>query len=74
MPISVEELVTRIERRGALELLPVDTRTWLRSLALRWEHADPADRVIVATALMRGVPLLTKDPTIHAFQEANCIW
>jgi PIN domain nuclease of toxin-antitoxin system len=74
LPISIEELAGRIERGGVLELLPVDTSTWLRSLSLAWEHPDPADRVIVATALMRGVPLLTKDATIHAFQEVTCIW
>ena len=74
LPISVDELANRIERGHVLELLPVDTRTWLRSLSLAWEHPDPADRVIVATALMRGLPLLTKDATIHAFSGVDCIW
>ena len=74
LPISIEELAQRIERGGVVELLPVDTETWLRSLALRWEHSDPADRVIVATALMRGVPLLTKDAALHAFREVTCVW
>ena len=37
-------------------------------------HTDPADRVIVATALMRGVPLLTKDSTIHAFPGVQSVW
>ena len=74
LPISIEELAGRIERGGVLQLLPVDTRIWLRSLSLAWEHPDPADRVIVATALMLGVPLLTKDTTIHAFQEITCVW
>ncbi len=74
LPLSVEELARRIERGGAVELLPVDTNVWLRSLSLAWEHPDPADRVIVATALMRGLPLLTKDATIHQFAEMNCVW
>jgi PIN domain nuclease of toxin-antitoxin system len=74
LPISIEEFASRIERGGVLQLLPVDTSTWLRSLSLAWEHPDPADRVIVATALMQGVPLLTKDTTIHTFQEVTCVW
>jgi PIN domain nuclease of toxin-antitoxin system len=73
LPISVEELARRIERGGVIELLPVDTSTWLRSLALPWEHSDPADRVIVATAMMRGLPLLTKDAVIQEFME-NAVW
>jgi PIN domain nuclease of toxin-antitoxin system len=74
IPIAVEELARRIERGGVLELLPVDTSTWLRSVSLEWEHSDPADRVIVASALMRGVPLLTKDETIHAFAGVSSVW
>jgi len=74
IPIVVDELARRIERGGVVDLLPVDTSTWLRSLSLEWEHTDPADRVIVATALMRGVPLLTKDATIHAFGGVTCVW
>lgn len=74
LPIGVEELARRIERGGVVELVPVDTGTWLRSLTLAWDHADPADRVIAATAMMRNVPVLTKDAAMHAFRELSCVW
>lgn len=74
LPISIEELVRRLEQGGVVELVPVDAAIWLRSLSLPWEHFDPADRVIVATALARGVPLLTMDETIRAFEGAVTIW
>lgn len=74
LPLSIAELARRLERSGSVELLPVDTATWLRSLALPWEHSDPADRVIVAAALAKGVPLLTKDETIHSFAGVRCEW
>jgi PIN domain nuclease of toxin-antitoxin system len=74
LPITVEEFARRIERSATVELLPVDTATWLRSVALPWAHSDPADRVIAATALMRGLPLLTKDATIRELAELKCIW
>lgn len=74
LPISVDELVRRIEKGAIVELLAVDTATWLRSVSLPWAHQDPADRVIVATALGRGVPLLTKDTAIHAFRDVRCVW
>jgi PIN domain nuclease of toxin-antitoxin system len=74
LPIGVDEFKRRLERGGVVELLPVDADTWLRSVALPWEHADPADRVIVATALMRGLPLLTKDVAIQKFAGVTCIW
>ena len=74
LPITVEELARRVERGGVVELLPVDTATWLRTLSLDWAHRDPADRVIVATALIKGVPLLTKDRILHHFDGVECVW
>ena len=74
LPIGIEELARRIERGGVVELVPVDTGTWLRSLTLVWDHSDPADRVIAATAMMRGVPVLTKDAAMHSFGELACVW
>lgn len=74
LPITIEELAQRIVRGNVVELLPVDTNTWLRSLALDWAHPDPADRVIVATALARNVPLLTKDQVIRDFAGVASIW
>lgn len=72
--ISIEEFVRRLQGGAAVELVPVDTQVWLRSLALNWEHRDPADRVIVATALLKGVPLLTKDETLRAFRGVESVW
>jgi PIN domain nuclease of toxin-antitoxin system len=72
--IGIGELTRRIERGAVVELVPVDTTIWLASLHLPWEHRDPADRVIVATALRKSVPLLTKDETIHAFDGISCVW
>jgi len=72
--ITVDELARLLEQSGAVELVPVDTALWLRSLALPWEHRDPADRVIVATALARGVAVLTKDEALHRFDGVACVW
>jgi PIN domain nuclease of toxin-antitoxin system len=74
LPLSVDELARRIAASATVELLPVDTNTWLESLSLAWEHSDPADRVIVATAVLKGLPLLTKDSVIHDFAGVTCIW
>ena len=74
LPIVVDELARRLERGGVVEVLPVDTRTWLTSVSLDWAHRDPADRVIVATALNMSLPLLTKDRIIQGFPEVVTIW
>ena len=72
--ISIEEFARRIDKSATVQLLAVDTATWLRSLELPWDHRDPADRVIVATALLQGVPLITADAEIHRFDGIKCIW
>jgi PIN domain nuclease of toxin-antitoxin system len=71
---SIEKLTHRIERHSAVELLPVDTATWLASLALEWDHRDPADRVIVATAVMHGLSILTKDDVIRRYPGVTSVW
>ena len=72
--LSIEEFTRRIEKSAIVELLPVTTATWLRSLALPWDHRDPADRVIVATAILQDLPLITADTEIHRFQGISCVW
>lgn len=74
LPITVDELVRRLEEGGVVDLVAVDTTTWLRTLSLDWDHRDPADRVIVATALIKQVPVLTKDSALHAFDGIDCVW
>lgn len=72
--IAIEELVRRIEQTAAVEFVPIDTTVWLRSLALPWDHRDPADRVIVSTALLKGVPLLTRDDVIRESGVVETVW
>lgn len=72
--IAVDEFARRVETSGVVELVPVDTALWLRSLALPWDHRDPADRVIVATALLLDVPVLTKDAALQAFDGVETVW
>jgi PIN domain nuclease of toxin-antitoxin system len=72
--LSIAEFTRRIQKSTSIELLPVTTATWLRSLDLAWDHRDPADRIIVATALLQDVPLLTADTEIHRFGGVSCVW
>ncbi len=37
-------------------------------------HGDPADRLIVSTAMHYGVNLITKDKKIRAFKKVQTIW
>lgn len=47
-------------------VLPVTPAIALRAARLDWDHRDPGDRHIVATAAEHKLPLITIDEKIHA--------
>lgn len=74
LPISVDELVDRLEASSALSIVDADVETWLRSARLPFEHRDPADRLIVATAEVHRAQVLTKDEILHAAVPHLAVW
>lgn len=53
--------IAQLIRRGRI---PV---SMARAGALDWDHGDPFDRLVVATAMEGGLDLLTKDRMIAAY-------
>ncbi len=73
IPVSIGEFTNKLERVDRLDILPVDVRTWIKNLELNWDHRDPADRTIVATASLYACPLVTSDYAIRSFYSKT-IW
>ena len=73
IPLTVREFADRLIQVDRVELLPVDTATWLKNIELEWAHRDPADRTIVAVALLHSCPLVTSDRMIRKFYPET-IW
>ena len=46
----------------------------VESTVLRGLNRDPADQIIVATARILGIPLVTADKQILEFPEVDTIW
>lgn len=58
-----------------LQVIPIDATIAKTAVFLpNWSHKDPADRIIVATALRLGVPLVTKDEKIRHSKLVRTIW
>jgi PIN domain nuclease of toxin-antitoxin system len=57
-----------------VELLPLLPSVAVRSARLSWDHADPADRLIVATACVLAANLVSADERIHESGLVTCIW
>ena len=73
IPLSVREYAERLERIERVEVLPVDIETWLACIELSWDHRDPADRTIVATAVLNKCSLVTSDRAIRNFYS-RAVW
>ena len=43
----------------------------LRATSLEWSHADPADRMLAATAMFHRLDLVTADRVVLEFARAN---
>ena len=73
IPVSIREFTDRLEQVDRVNILPVCARTWIRNLELDWDHRDPADRTIVATASLNACPIVTSDAIIQAYYSQT-IW
>jgi PIN domain nuclease of toxin-antitoxin system len=61
--------------RPRLELIPISIDIALQAGGLPESvRGDPADRLIVATALMKRAKLVTKDARLHELQSVTCVW
>lgn len=58
-----------------IQLAPLEPAIAVRSTKLPGEfHPDPADRIIVATALENSVPILTPDERIRSYPHVQTVW
>jgi PIN domain nuclease of toxin-antitoxin system len=57
-----------------LEVLPITAEIALLSRSRLFKDGDPADRLIGATALHLGAPLITADTTLRPLAELNTTW
>jgi PIN domain nuclease of toxin-antitoxin system len=55
-------------------LLALAPRISVTAVELNWEHADPVDRLIVASARVHEAPLITADECITDAGLVQCVW
>ena len=74
LTMPVGDWIARSEALGFLKFVPVDNRIAVRSVGLADLPTDPADRIIVATALSLGARLVTRDRRLHAYPGVETVW
>ena len=73
LDISLESFLREVEARFVV--LPITGRSCVLALGLPAAYPkDPADRMIAATALAEGLPLVTADREIRRAKALDTIW
>ena len=72
---DVEDWIAASEALPFFRFVPVDNRIAVRANLLPGQlHEDPADRIIVATTLLMGATLITKDRKIRGYSQVETLW
>ena len=73
LPLPPRDYVSRCMLRDALTALPVEHRHTVAVGELPDHHKDPFDRLLIAQALIEGIPLVSADTAIRAY-PVEVLW
>jgi len=75
LTMPVVDWLARSEAAALFRFVPVDNRIAVRAVELPgFAHRDPADRIIVATALVEGATLITGDDRLRRYRSVTTEW
>lgn len=75
LTIDITVWITYVEALSFLTFIPVDNRIAVAAVHLAdFPHRDPADRMIVATALGLGATVLTADARLRNYRPLKTAW
>lgn len=75
LTMEASDWIAKSEVLPFVTFVPVDNAIALRAVSLPGSfHNDPADRIIVATALSMGASVVTRDERILKYPHLKAIW
>ena len=74
LPLDTSEYISKaLNQHGIVELV-VDIKIFLYSASLPDIHNDPFDRIIISTAILNNMLLITKDKMINKYPDVKVVW
>ena len=61
-------------KENEIEILSVTTEDCKRAALLPHLHDDPFDRIIISQAMVRDIPLVTRDQKIWQYDAVEKVW
>lgn len=75
LTMDTQSWVSAIENLPFVHFLPLDNNILAKSVSLNSDfHQDPADRMIVATAMITGAIVITSDKRILNYPHIQSVW
>ena len=74
LPLSMEEWFFEVLMLHGLIELSVDSDIAIASTQLEKIHNDPADRIIIATAKLNHLSIVTPDKLIAEYENCKVLW
>jgi PIN domain nuclease of toxin-antitoxin system len=74
LPLRPREWLAQALAAYLIRELPISLQIAALAPEVDVPHADPCDRMIVATAQLHGIPVMTSDSLISACREIEIIW
>jgi PIN domain nuclease of toxin-antitoxin system len=74
LPLPPREWLAQAFAAYSLRELPITLQIAALAPDVAVAHADPCDRIIVATAQLHGIPVMTSDHLIAVCKDIEIIW
>lgn len=68
------QFIDDIVEARALRVLPITPKIAVLAQSEAFQHGDPADRLIAATAIARGAQLVTADARLKRVPGLRVLW
>ena len=73
--LDITDWIAKTEKLQFFQFIPVDNSVAVKSVNLPQPlHSDPADRIIIATAITIAASVVTKDEKILNYPHVKSIW
>lgn len=74
LPKPADRWYAEVLEHHGLEEIPISGAIAIASTSLPRLHNDPADRLLIATAIEHGLTLVTPDKHISQYTQVQTIW
>jgi len=74
LPLGTAEFIDRALKQHGIHEIPLDRSIAIASTCLPDIHNDPFDRIIIATAQLNGMSIVSRDRLLQSYPGIRIIW